>query len=79
MLRTASDGVREPASPLFTLHTLRYDADGRTRIVAYLGGRGRGLGPSVSRVVDLRTGEEFEVTDVTEDVAARPLRARNLP
>ena len=52
---------------------------GEPRVVAYLGGCGRGMGPCESSCLDLRTGEEFIVSSTDPEWEARALRVSELP
>jgi hypothetical protein len=52
---------------------------GAERVVAYLHGIGRGVGPCVSTCLDLATGEELVISSTDPDVEARNLRVSDLP
>lgn len=52
---------------------------GEPRVVAYLGGGGRGIGPCQSSCLDLRTGEQFTISSTDPDVEARRIRVSELP
>ena len=51
---------------------------GVERVVAYLRGRGRGVGPCPSACLDLQTGEEFVISFNDADVEARRLSVKDL-
>lgn len=63
---------------IYQLALLRHSL-GQARVVAYLGGGGRGIGPCESSCLDLRTGEEFIVSSTDPDYEARALRVSDLP
>jgi hypothetical protein len=52
---------------------------GTPRVVAYLWGCGRGIGPCESTCLDLTSGEEFVVSSTDPDIEARALRVTDLP
>jgi hypothetical protein len=52
---------------------------GEPRVVAYLGGGGRGIGPCESECLDLDTGEQFTISSTDPEWQARPLRVSELP
>jgi hypothetical protein len=52
---------------------------GAERIIAYLHGIGRGIGPCASTCLDLTTGEELVISSTDPDVEARKLRVTDLP
>ena len=52
---------------------------GEPRVVAYLGGCGRGIGPCESECLDLHTGEAFIVSSTDPEWEARALRVTELP
>ena len=52
---------------------------GEPRVVAYLGGCGRGIGPCESECLDLHTGETFIVSSTDSEWQARALRVTELP
>ena len=51
---------------------------GEPRVVAYLGGSGRSIGPCESSCLDLDTGEEFILPSTDPDIEARALRVTEL-
>ena len=63
---------------IYQLALLRHGL-GEPRVVAYLGGCGRGIGPCESSCLDLDAGEEFIVSSTDPDIEARALRVTELP
>ncbi len=49
------------------------------RVIAYLGGGGRGIGPCDSECLDLDTGETFTISSTDPEWEARALRVSELP
>ena len=78
--RTAKHAINAAGGGLYTLYLLRWDDVTKPeRYVAYLGGVGRGYGPDVAHVIDLMTGEEFEISNEDKSVEARKIRLTDLP
>lgn len=79
MERTAKSCVSAALAPIYSVLQFRESADAQVRWVANIGGVSRGIGPCVTRLLDLQTGEEFETTDTDEHARARRIRAIDLP
>jgi hypothetical protein len=78
LAQVANSAVSAHSPSQYCVFVLRSDHGG-ARIVAHLSGRGRGYGPWYDTLIDLETGEEFEISSDDETLAARRLSLKELP